>query len=152
LRSGWAQQGLFPIGFHLNPMQVGKVVFRDLWLPLLYLLLLVLLGQVLWRQLKQPRMRRRMPFSLIGLVCRLVAGALCRGSSPSRNTPISSAAQAGEGVLFTTEAPDPEGNHHDSPDGKRHRMQTRAPLKSKKRLQIRFYSLLLRMKRACNHG
>jgi hypothetical protein len=53
--TGWAQEGLFPIGFNLNPMQVGEVVFRDLRLPLLYLLLLVLLGQVLWRRLTRRK-------------------------------------------------------------------------------------------------
>jgi len=52
---GWAQEWLFPIAFNFNPLQVGEVVFRDLRLPLLYLLLLVLLGQVLCQQLKRRK-------------------------------------------------------------------------------------------------
>lgn len=44
---------LFPIWFNFDPMQVGEVGFRDLRFPLLYILLLALLGRALWRLLKQ---------------------------------------------------------------------------------------------------
>jgi hypothetical protein len=40
---------LFPIWFNIDPMQVGEVGFRDLRFPLLYILLLALLGRMLWR-------------------------------------------------------------------------------------------------------
>jgi hypothetical protein len=40
---------LFPIWFNIVPTQVGEVGFRDLRFPLLYLLLLALLGLNLWR-------------------------------------------------------------------------------------------------------
>jgi hypothetical protein len=44
---------LFPIWFNIDPMQVGEVGFRDLRFPLLYILLLALLGLILWRLLRR---------------------------------------------------------------------------------------------------
>jgi hypothetical protein len=44
---------LFPIWFNIDPLQVGEVEFRDLRFPLLYILLLALLGLTVWRHLKR---------------------------------------------------------------------------------------------------
>jgi hypothetical protein len=44
---------LFPIWFNIDPMQVGEVGFRDLRFPLLYILLLALLGLTFWRLLRR---------------------------------------------------------------------------------------------------
>ncbi len=45
---------LFPFWFNIDPTQVGEVGFRDLRFPLLYILLLALLGRSAWRWLKRP--------------------------------------------------------------------------------------------------
>ena len=43
----------FPIWFNIDPMQVGEVGFRDLRFPLLYILLLLMLGRMLLRRLQR---------------------------------------------------------------------------------------------------
>jgi hypothetical protein len=50
---------LFPFQLTINPFQVGEVAFRDLRIPLLYLLLLALLGRTLWYH--RPGCRRASP-------------------------------------------------------------------------------------------
>lgn len=49
LPSGLWHSLRFPIELTFNPLQVGEVAFRDLRLPLVYILLLTLLGRTLWR-------------------------------------------------------------------------------------------------------
>jgi hypothetical protein len=46
---------LFPFWFTVDPTQVGEVGFRDLRFPVLYLLLLALLVNTVWRRLKRSR-------------------------------------------------------------------------------------------------
>lgn len=46
---------LFPFWFNVDPMQVGEVGFRDLRFPLLYVLLVILLGRMLWRRVIKRR-------------------------------------------------------------------------------------------------